>query len=95
MAQFTGSGKLTLNGPDSRFYDFECSNEGGFEMNGNRQRLENCYMKTPIAVTDNSREVLIRGNTINMAGAPCVEFQGRNHDAVVVGNYITDGVGGG
>lgn len=96
MARFTGSGKLTLAGADARIYDFRFENTGGVELTADRQQIENCYVRTNLVAADNAKLIRIRGNVIwPTSGGDGLTLMGRNHDSVIVGNVITDGVGAG
>lgn len=95
MARFTGTGKLTLAGADARLYDFRFDNTGGVELTADRQQIENCYVTTNLVAADNAKQLRIRGNVIWPISGDGVTLMGRNHDSVIVGNVITDGVGAG
>lgn len=96
MARFTGTGTMELGGRYSRMYDCRVETVGGVVMSGSDQKLENCeFVFSQVRVSDNSRRVIIRGNYIIPNDQPGILFLGRNDGAVVVGNVIADGVGGG
>lgn len=90
MAQITGSGTFTLNGPDSRLYDMEigCA---GFVMDGSRQRIQGNLFTADITVTSGSQECLIIQNVIDAE----ITLVANNDRTVIVGNYLNPaGTGG-
>lgn len=88
MAQFTGTGSVTLPGSNARMYDIEIRTDGGFVTSGAEAHIENCLFDSDAGVDIQGNRTTFAYNAVVRAdNTPGVNVDA--NDCAIMGNWVS------